>query len=111
MGGFSRPGKTHARKRTRTATYRAGWEAVHVAVDDATRLATWRSWQPDRGHAVGLMTRAIAWFTAHGIRVTEVMIDNRPPFLSALWATLSAPPPGSPIDTRRATQRLSPPAR
>jgi transposase InsO family protein len=61
----------------------AGWEYVHVCVDDATRLA-YVEVLPDEkaATAVGFLRRAVAHYAAHGIRVRKVMTDNGPAYIS-----------------------------
>jgi transposase InsO family protein len=55
----------------------AGWEFVHVAVDDATRLAYAEVLPNERGHtAAGFLHRAAAWFAQLGITVERVISDN-----------------------------------
>src|ERR1019366_5486963 len=45
-----------------------GWEFVHVAVDDATRLAYAEVLDDERGQtAAGFLRRAVAWFSTFGI--------------------------------------------
>jgi transposase InsO family protein len=54
-----------------------GWDYVHVAIDDHTRLA-YAEVLPDERAATcaGFLTRAAAWFTDHGITVARVLTDN-----------------------------------
>jgi transposase InsO family protein len=54
-----------------------GWEYVHVAVDDATRLA-YAEIYPDQtaASATAFLDRATRWFAAWGITVRAVMTDN-----------------------------------
>ena len=55
----------------------AGWEFVHVCVDDATRLAYVEVLADERGEtAAGFLRRAVAWFASMGITVERVMSDN-----------------------------------
>jgi transposase InsO family protein len=55
----------------------AGWEFVHVAVDDATRLAYAEVLPNELGQtAAAFLRRAVAWFEALGIRVERVLSDN-----------------------------------
>jgi len=55
----------------------AGWEFVHVCVDDATRLAYVEVLGDEKAPtAVGFMRRAVAFYRAHGITVERVMTDN-----------------------------------
>jgi transposase InsO family protein len=56
----------------------AGWEVVHVAVDDYSRLAYAEVLADEKAAtAVGFLRRAVAYFAAHGISdVQRVMTDN-----------------------------------
>jgi transposase InsO family protein/transposase len=65
----------------------AGWEFVHVAIDDATRLA-YAEVLPDEqaATAVGFLKRALRFFARHGIRVEAVMSDNGSCYRSKLHA-------------------------
>jgi transposase InsO family protein len=64
-----------------------GWEYVHVAVDDHSRLA-YAEVLPDEkaATAVGFLRRALAFFQRYGIRVERLLTDNG----SAYRATLHA---------------------
>jgi len=54
-----------------------GWEFVHVAVDDATRLAYAEVLSDERGAtATAFLKRALAWFESFGITVERVLSDN-----------------------------------
>jgi transposase InsO family protein len=54
-----------------------GWEFVHVAVDDATRLAYAEVLADERGQtAAAFLRRAVAWFAQLGIKVERIMSDN-----------------------------------
>jgi transposase InsO family protein len=54
-----------------------GWEFVHVAVDDATRLAFVEVLADERGvTAAGFLSRAVSWFASLGITVERVLSDN-----------------------------------
>jgi transposase InsO family protein len=54
-----------------------GWDYVHVAIDDHTRLA-YAEVLPDERTATcaGFLTRATAWFAGHGVLVRRVLTDN-----------------------------------
>jgi transposase InsO family protein len=55
----------------------AGWEFVHVCVDDATRLAYAEVVADERGEsAAGFLRRAVAWFRNIGIEPERVLSDN-----------------------------------
>src|SRR5687768_13560505 len=51
----------------------AGWEFVHVAVDDASRLAYVEVLPDERRQSVtGFLLRALRWFKRQGVRVERV---------------------------------------
>jgi transposase len=54
-----------------------GFDYVHVAIDDHTRLA-YADVLPDEraGTCAGFLTRAAAWFAARGVAVRRVLTDN-----------------------------------
>ena len=55
----------------------AGWEFVHVCVDDATRLAYVEVLADERARtAVGFLKRALRFYAAHGVTVERVMTDG-----------------------------------
>ncbi|HYN73516.1 MAG TPA: IS481 family transposase [Nakamurella sp.] len=65
----------------------AGWEFVHVCVDDATRLAYVEVLADERAStAVGFLRRALAFYRAHGISVERVMTDNGSCYRSTVHA-------------------------
>lgn len=62
-----------------------GWEHVHVAIDDRSRLAYVELLPTDRKHdSAAFLTRAVGWFADHGVRVEAIMTDNA-------WAYRSLP--------------------
>ena len=65
----------------------AGWEYVHVAVDDYSRLAYVEVLADEKAStAAGFLRRAIAFFARYGVRVERVLTDNG----SAYRATVHA---------------------
>jgi transposase InsO family protein len=55
----------------------AGWEYVHIAIDDATRLAYVELLDDETATAaIGFLRRAVAFFESHGMTVEAVMTDN-----------------------------------
>ena len=61
----------------RDTTRGVGWEALHVCIDDATRLAYSEILADERkASAVGFLERALEWFAGHGVSVERVMTDN-----------------------------------
>ena len=72
----------------------AGYEKVHVAVDDATRLSYVEVLADEKGPTtVGFLTRAVAWFNGQGYRCAEakgyecrrVLSDNGSAYKSHGW--------------------------
>jgi transposase InsO family protein len=58
-------------------SFHLGWEYVHVAVDDATRLAYAEVLGDEKAAtAAGFLRRAVAFFRSFGVRVERVMTDN-----------------------------------
>jgi len=78
--GHRMTGSRASQKRTRRNGRRvgvAGWEFVHVCVDDATRLAYAEVLTDERGEsAAGFLSRAVEWFGSMGVTVERVMSDN-----------------------------------
>ena len=67
----------------------AGWEFVHVAIDDHSRLAYAEVLTDEKATtATGFLQRAIAFFANHGIEVQRVMTDNGAAYRSTLHARL-----------------------
>jgi transposase InsO family protein len=64
-----------------------GWEFVHVCVDDATRLAYVEVLADEKAAtAIAFLTRALAFYRRHGIRVERVMTDNGAAYRSTIHA-------------------------
>ena len=54
-----------------------GWEFVHVAIDDASRLAYAEVLPNERSlSSTAFLRRSVAWFQRHGVGVQAVMSDN-----------------------------------
>ena len=69
-----------------------GWDYVHVAIDDYTRLA-YAEVLPDERVATcaGFLTRAAAWFAAHRVLVRRVLTDNAKSYrIGRTWITACA---------------------
>ena len=73
----------------RDTTRGAGWEFVHVAIDDASRLAYVEVLANELGQTTaGFLRRALGFFRQHHIRVRRVMTDNGSAYLSHVFAAL-----------------------
>ena len=87
LGRFERPGHRATGSRAGNRNRGAGWEFVHVAVDDTTRLAYVEVLPDERGPtSTAFLARAVAWFASRGVTVERVMTDNGSPFVSRPWA-------------------------
>jgi transposase InsO family protein/transposase len=65
----------------------AGWEFVHVCVDDATRLVYVEVLDDEKATtAVGFLQRAVGFYARHGITVERVMTDNGSAYRSSVHA-------------------------
>ena len=54
-----------------------GWEFLHVAIDDATRLAYVEVLAADAAKAcAAFLRRALAWYRRRGIRIRRLLTDN-----------------------------------
>ena len=74
-----------------------GWEYVHVAVDDATRLAYVEVLPDEQGVTVtAFLWRALAWYRRLGIRVRRILTDNGSGYRSHVFAQPAPECPGAP---------------
>jgi transposase InsO family protein len=54
-----------------------GYDFLHVAVDDHTRLAYVEALPDERdATSAGFLRRAVAWFAAHKVRISRLLTDN-----------------------------------
>ena len=54
-----------------------GYDYVHTAIDDHTRLAYSEALPDEKDHTcAGFLHRALAWFAGHGITVRRILTDN-----------------------------------
>lgn len=68
-----------------------GWDYVHVAVDDASRLAYTEILPSERKEdACAFLERALTFFSAHGAAVERIMTDNGNAYRSHLFRALIA---------------------
>lgn len=73
--------RIHGNRRLRSRG--AGWEYVHVAIDDATRVAFVEVRPQQCGDTTAdFLARAIAWFARYGIQIRRVMSDNGSGYVS-----------------------------
>jgi transposase InsO family protein len=96
LGRIIRPGHrvTGRRKQTST-TYTpdgrrigdAGWEFVHIAIDDCTRLAYAEVLGDEKAiTVVAFLKRAVEFFARHGMAVEQLLTDNGSGYRSMIHA-------------------------
>ncbi|MGO7301372.1 IS481 family transposase [Rhizobium ruizarguesonis] len=92
LGRFQAVGHRITGDRTRQSSRRgkgwgAGWEYVHVAIDDASRVA-FSQILPDekKDSAVAFLKAALTYYDSLGITVERVMTDNGPCYASGEFA-------------------------
>jgi transposase InsO family protein len=89
--GHRMTGRRHYNRTYTDATgrrrYTVGYDYVHIAIDDCTRLA-YAEVLPDEkaATAVAFLGRALAFYRRHGITVERVLTDNGSPYRSAVHA-------------------------
>lgn len=85
LGRFWRPGH-RVTGNPRQDSEGAGWEFVHVCIDDYSRVA-YAEVLPDerKESAVAFLRRAVQWFRRFGIEIKRVLTDNGSCYKSKLW--------------------------
>jgi transposase InsO family protein len=89
LGRFRVPGHraTHDRRRGRSDG--AGWEFVHVAIDDASRIAFSAIFPDESGRsACAFLLQAVRYYAALGIRIQRLLTDNGPCYTSRRFRRL-----------------------
>jgi transposase InsO family protein len=83
VAGHRVTGRTKGYARTR----RAGWEFVHIAIDDTSRVAYLEVLDDETGATcAGFLQRAVVFFADHGVDVQRVMTDNGTGYRSKIHA-------------------------
>jgi transposase InsO family protein len=71
----------------RDETRGAGWELLHVAIDDHSRIAFTQLHPNERADStVAFLYAAVAYFARFGIPIRRVLTDNAPCYYSRLFA-------------------------
>src|SRR5207302_408356 len=81
LGRIARPGHRILGRQSASGhhqqRYQLGWEFVHVAIDDCTRLAYVEVLADERAlTAVGFLRRAVKHYASYGITVERLITDN-----------------------------------
>jgi len=88
LGRFWEPGKRVLGERAGRphGNRRIGWQHLHVAIDDHSRLAYAELLAgQDADSCVRFLERAAAWYEAQGIVVERVLTDNAKAYHSRAW--------------------------
>jgi transposase InsO family protein len=86
LGRFDIEGHRVTGDRQAGRSYRAGWDFLHVCVDDASRLAYTEILPSERKEdTTDFLNRALAWLARHGVSVQRVMTDNGSAYRSKLF--------------------------
>jgi transposase InsO family protein/transposase len=66
---------------------KAGWDYVHIAIDDATRLAYAEVLSDEKATtSIAFLGRAVEFFASYGITTEAVLTDNGSPYRSTVHA-------------------------
>lgn len=85
LGRFWRSGHRVTGNR-RQDSQGAGWEYVHVCVDDYSRVAYVEVLEDEsKESATAFLHRAVKWFARFGISIKRVLTDNGSCYRSKLW--------------------------
>jgi transposase InsO family protein len=91
LGRIARPGHRMLGRQSagghHRRAYEHGWEFVHIAIDDCTRLAYVEVLSDEKATtAIAFLRRAVAFYASHGIRVESLITDNGAPYRSTIHA-------------------------
>lgn len=87
LGKFNVQGHRVTGDRRKGRSRKAGWDFLHVCVDDASRLAYTEVLSSEgQVDTTAFLERAIAWLARHGVAVQRVMTDNGSAYRSKLFA-------------------------
>ena len=109
-GGGWRADPTQTAALHRTSHHKLGYDFVHAAIDDHSRVAYVEIHDDERGETcAGFLERAIAFYAALGVKVERVITDNAFAYRhsTAFHTVLAQPqhhpevhPPALPLDER-----------
>ena len=87
LARFRRVGHRITGNRQQGRSTGVGYDRVHVAIDDTTRLAYVEVLADEhQGTAIGFLSRAVAWFNGQGVECRQVMSDNGSAYISKAFA-------------------------
>ena len=84
--GYKNRAATPGKPKNKHRDPKMGHAFVHTVIDDHSRVAYAEVHDDETAAtAVGVLTRAVAWFAARGVTVARVLSDNGSPYVSHLW--------------------------
>ena len=87
LGRFAAEGHRVTGDRQAGRSRGAGWEYVHVCIDDASRIAFSQIHPDQKKHsAIAFLKAALAYYASLGVRVTRVMTDNGSCYVAKAFA-------------------------
>jgi len=88
LGRITRPGhRVTGSRHDRSGQGKKGWEYVHIAIDDYSRLAYAEVLADEKATTiVGFLGRAVAFYRRHGIRIERLLTDNGSGYRSTVHA-------------------------
>ena len=108
LGRFDVAGHRATGNRQAGRSRRAGWDFLHVCVDDASRLAYTEILPSEGQHdTTAFLERALAWLGRQGVSVQRVMTDNGSAYRSKLFANALAQAAARHVRTRPYTPRTN----
>lgn len=108
LGKFNVQGHRITGDRRKGRSKKAGWDFLHVCVDDASRLAYTEVLPSERKEdTTAFLERALAWLARHGVRVERVMTDNGSAYRSKLFTQALKAAGAKHVRTRPYTPRTN----
>lgn len=87
LGRFHQPGHRVTGDRQQGTSRGAGWEYVHVAIDDASRVGHSTIYRDEKAaSAWRALVTAVRYFRGLGVRIRRVLTDNGSCYRSAVFA-------------------------
>lgn len=108
LGRFDVEGHRVTGDRRKGSSRGAGWDFLHVCVDDASRLAYTEILPSERKEdTTAFLQRALGWLGRHGVSVQRVMTDNGSAYRSGLFHKAVADAGARHVRTRPYTPRTN----
>jgi transposase InsO family protein len=108
LGRFDVEGHRVTGDRRKGCSRHAGWDFLHVCIDDASRLAYTEILPSERKEdTTAFLQRALAWLARHGVTVQRVMTDNGSAYRSGLFRKAIADAGARHVRTRPYTPRTN----